>query len=1219
MRSSLIFALLSLALGVVSIPQGPGTCEPRDPQICIVQGQTLECSSGECVTGCSSFVDPTFGDFVSCFSSHYLQNHVPPQASLVLGVPAIEFLDDMETPLDVSPPFFPNVCVVILSYSKLTRPEHAYIAMSAMKAIGLSVWKGTWKTGSGTISTTSDTFKNAPYSFSSRFNGTPGASPEELLAAAQAGCFNQAFANNFGMIGFEAEKIDTSVTVELGYGSDGHPSILSVSIASNAKVPGISKERFDYCAERARTHFITAGPIHGITGSGVQEDRVLAINTLSPIYASQPLLSDAHTETVKFVVTGSSENQLDLSNFSRKNKLKHRDKTIGLDITPMPARGRTSEIIAMLRPVWHRLGLDGKLSIAIIKGSLPPVIGVAMYQADRIANAVGTLNTLIPIIALCTPYTSPRAELLQALFFNVLTTCIACGMSFLGLYACLEARHHTEQEPAKDRYNSSASAVCAIFLFVNIYIINALRARFPFLLYPALCYSTFIGIGFTTFHIDTTMASGELLIWKMMKAYFIGFGLAAAVGLLVSPITSRTVLFQQQIRLLETLKLSSNSKARMRYPENDAKSVVHSEEQSQNGPLSGNASAAALTESLFSTFATILGSISSAQSEIAWGKLRANDLAEATELLRAVLVPSLALTNLEEALGIFDTSAKNEPSPRHINNERLSKFHGTRESRLPLHPNSPALRGHKHEAGNPSGDFRNHPPRFNRHHLYMAIYVDQLIFFQGSAVLDLVKFADNKVADGTMGRPRLIMPSILHLRASHIHPHSRQASHSDHRSQHNGNAYWSPGRSASQWTHSLERDIEHLSPTNAWEYYSDYIRKLEKLFHSPASVYGLRVACACLSVGIIAFLHSSMMFFQQQRLSWIFLFIAISSSWTSGQSTSSLIIRLVSSSLIMWYIVNGNTVGVLVFMTFFTVGEFYFILKFPKYLVAFITAMVTQVLIVGYGLQVNKIGIAASELTLQLYKPTYILAPYRLATTAAGALITFVWTIFPYPVTDRTQLRHDLGNSMYVLAKYYACVYAQIVARLEGTEGDPASYNSIGSELARSERVLFGEVLALLQSIRADSMFTAYEITLGGKFPHATFESIVKGTRNLLGHFALMSHLSQKLPRKSSIGWFQNLAKLLDEINPTSHDITSMLILLSTAIKNGNPLPPYLYPPKFYNIVDSIAAIDSDILSTSHLLEPGYPEYIALQVAITLVSSDLKALIQQVQSTNNII
>jgi osmotically inducible protein OsmC len=126
--------------------------------------------------------------------------------------------------------------------------------MASMKAIGHSTWKGTWKEGSGTISTASNTLKEEPYSFSSRFEGTPGASPEELLAAAQAGCFNQALANNFGMIGYKADKIDTSVTVELGQGSDGFPAILAVSVTTDAKVPGISQERFKYCAERARVH-----------------------------------------------------------------------------------------------------------------------------------------------------------------------------------------------------------------------------------------------------------------------------------------------------------------------------------------------------------------------------------------------------------------------------------------------------------------------------------------------------------------------------------------------------------------------------------------------------------------------------------------------------------------------------------------------------------------------------------------------------------------------------------------------------------------------------------------------------------------------------------------------------------------------------------------------------------------------------------------------------
>ena len=127
------------------------------------------------------------------------------------------------------------------------------IKEKTMKSTGYSNWHGSWKQGSGTLSTGTDTMKDKPYSFSSRFEGTSGGSPEELLATAQAGCFNQALANNFGMIGFESESIETSVEVELGYGDDGHPAILSSFVTVKAKAPGISQQQFEYCAERART------------------------------------------------------------------------------------------------------------------------------------------------------------------------------------------------------------------------------------------------------------------------------------------------------------------------------------------------------------------------------------------------------------------------------------------------------------------------------------------------------------------------------------------------------------------------------------------------------------------------------------------------------------------------------------------------------------------------------------------------------------------------------------------------------------------------------------------------------------------------------------------------------------------------------------------------------------------------------------------------------
>jgi osmotically inducible protein OsmC len=122
-----------------------------------------------------------------------------------------------------------------------------------MNATGFSTWVGTWKEGAGTISTRTDTLRDAPYSFASRFEGAKGASPEELLAAAHAGCFNQALANNFGMIGLAADSVETSVSVEMGQDEENTPAITKLSIVLRARVPGITAAQFDYCAERARS------------------------------------------------------------------------------------------------------------------------------------------------------------------------------------------------------------------------------------------------------------------------------------------------------------------------------------------------------------------------------------------------------------------------------------------------------------------------------------------------------------------------------------------------------------------------------------------------------------------------------------------------------------------------------------------------------------------------------------------------------------------------------------------------------------------------------------------------------------------------------------------------------------------------------------------------------------------------------------------------------
>lgn len=123
-----------------------------------------------------------------------------------------------------------------------------------MKATGHATWQGSWKQGDGAISTASTVLKNQPYSYASRFDGAPGASPEELLAAAHAACFNQALANNFGMLELVAQHIDTTMSVELGQDAEGRPAIQGMHLSVRASVPGATQAQFDHCTQRARSN-----------------------------------------------------------------------------------------------------------------------------------------------------------------------------------------------------------------------------------------------------------------------------------------------------------------------------------------------------------------------------------------------------------------------------------------------------------------------------------------------------------------------------------------------------------------------------------------------------------------------------------------------------------------------------------------------------------------------------------------------------------------------------------------------------------------------------------------------------------------------------------------------------------------------------------------------------------------------------------------------------
>jgi osmotically inducible protein OsmC len=102
-------------------------------------------------------------------------------------------------------------------------------------------WTGTLKEGSGSMKGGTGFF-DAPFTFLSRFEGAQtGTNPEELIGAAQAGCFSMFLAAQLTTAGHPPTSIETTATVELGAG----PAITKITLVTNAIVPGVSKETFD--------------------------------------------------------------------------------------------------------------------------------------------------------------------------------------------------------------------------------------------------------------------------------------------------------------------------------------------------------------------------------------------------------------------------------------------------------------------------------------------------------------------------------------------------------------------------------------------------------------------------------------------------------------------------------------------------------------------------------------------------------------------------------------------------------------------------------------------------------------------------------------------------------------------------------------------------------------------------------------------------------------
>lgn len=121
-----------------------------------------------------------------------------------------------------------------------------------MKRTASAAWTGGLKDGKGRLSTFSGALHDIPYGFKTRFEEGPGSNPEELIAAAHAGCFTMALAAQLGEAGLKADRINTLAAVTLAKVDDGF-TITEVHLDLVATVPGADLASFEMLANKAKT------------------------------------------------------------------------------------------------------------------------------------------------------------------------------------------------------------------------------------------------------------------------------------------------------------------------------------------------------------------------------------------------------------------------------------------------------------------------------------------------------------------------------------------------------------------------------------------------------------------------------------------------------------------------------------------------------------------------------------------------------------------------------------------------------------------------------------------------------------------------------------------------------------------------------------------------------------------------------------------------------
>ena len=572
-----------------------------------------------------------------------------------------------------------------------------------------------------------------------------------------------------------------------------------------------------------------------------------------------------------------------------------------------------------------------------------------------------TFSYLVAIISVIGMSILPRAKFIQGLITNLALLCTAAAMSLLVGYCSTQARAHTSTiTPQSAReYNSSASAVCAIWLFFQVYISNAARAQYPQLQLPVILYSIFSVVTCINMPRFPTMPSVISFVERLLEAFLAGLACATVVSILVLPVTVRQVVSKEMngyIGLLQKCLLSYQAYLNSLEKSDGLDNVMVSEHGKDYKPSPELSALNGAVTAITGLHAKLQGDMPFAKREIAFGKIDASELSSIATHLRRIMLPTVGLSTMSELLervanfhGWSETHLKDGLTESQVEerrqvikdwSENLRSLRSSLEpliamtcegldhaaSQLQLKPQKTSkeqdieaeagskrsksfsftesleqtISAHytgkremlrewcsRHGLEPPNDFFEKRPSHLsfmanfeseqehirNQRQLYMLLYMDFLVWSISKAVLALVKYSDELVANGTMTKSRLILPGWKRTKKWFRTFLNSQEGPTEEPRGDLGDLDQAVALVDLGSAFKKRKDPEHLPADTAFERLGDGLRQIPRMLRSDASLFGFRVAVATMSISIIGYLGDTQEWFVVHRLLWAIIMV----------------------------------------------------------------------------------------------------------------------------------------------------------------------------------------------------------------------------------------------------------------------------------------------------------------------------------------------------------